>query len=418
MQNKLPDDVHHCILPYLPFIDVLKSYQQTCKFWWQLSAISITEVDISDIHFKHTDEVLQVLQTRFPKVKYLKIPREMVRASYEKTQFDLLVGWHDLEVVQFHVLLFAPRIETIGEFLKTFPNYRVLYLTYSTIRPNTTTHQPYLVNLDRVPSATKAKKDAESAHITHVGVNQKLCDDALFNTLAPMVANTMTHLFSSTYQGTEDVLLKLVKHLPLVTNLVSICIPDTAVPVDGIVEVLKRSPKLQKFRGHILIDHAHALAKYCPELVSIDTLIASITVEIFKIIANMEKLEELHTFRLLAPLTDKSANLKTLRVLLPNTENLMASIPHLKNLRCLNMTVEDQCIETVANHCPLLQEVKVHNKIQIATVRKWIENCPKLRYIDGTGGRIKSHRLGDGRIDAMRMREEMNEKRPTKKKKR
>jgi hypothetical protein len=173
MTELLVADIHPLILQYLPFTDILRSYQPTCAQWWEVAATNVTVINLTpqkngynrELRHVNHDKFLRILSRRFPNMTHIhfarghlcsKLPafQRLLQDNTKLQQISFKDGYHSSSS------FWSMEYPLIQSFLQTFPEYKCIDLTKSKgVRAT-----PYYV------------ETLESLNVTHVTFNSNTFD--------------------------------------------------------------------------------------------------------------------------------------------------------------------------------------------------------------------------------------------------
>jgi hypothetical protein len=393
----VPDDVHHIIIPYLPFSDIL-SYQQCCTAWWSFAAEYTTRIIFEEEYrtkrLWKTTELFKVIARRFPNIVELNFNDNQLNRVTTLECFKHCSDLQLIKVNQDQVMVSSGRATTFANWrqniLSRFPKYRAIALTYPE------------GNADLEDSKQNIQETLATCEITHAVISERNCDKSVLRTITRCIGANLTHLNISTHE-IESILPEFLKAMPDETNLTHLVVEGGYRKSGNVCSVLKRSPHLTHFIITCLsAEEAKTLAECCPKLFYLDAKhVANYLTSITSIVTvQCLNLRELYLGRLICELPDGIVPLHVLQVM-KYSNFVKNSVPHLKHVRKLLVDIKIADIDIVIENCKELEEIEV-SSISDEELNKLMSGCPKLRYIRRKGYSI------------MDVSEYRDEQRPTK----
>ncbi len=415
--TQLPEDVHDTILTYLPFADILLSYQQTCAQWFRLATEKTKVVKLHDVYtsrtFTPSKEFIDVMNRRFPKMKQFHLATER--------QLDALVvipnlkDCHDLETIHFsngEVLMC--NVASWKYELEKFPKYKATCVTYNganlplsnEIGYNRTHNQPSL-------NSKEVDQIASQHHVTHIGLHCNHYDEKLLRAATPYVVKTMTHItFKNVNKEVTDI---VAAYLPSRTSLTHI---ESFVTFE-LLDFIRVSPDLESYSGVLTMETAKCLATHCPLLKNIE--IGDYSEAALKhVVLSCKNLKRIKlvsfTHKISADLGVEEFEIEN-RGFSKQELSIRSCLQHLNGVKRMFVQLMDEEVDSFCKYycCSRVEELSVNPlSFKTASFKKILAHCPKLRFITGVKLTVKAPRLGDA-IDVIRVREEASLERFTKK---
>ncbi len=373
----------------------------TCKKWYEISRQIVRIVDLRQPHnidVKATAELFQTIYSRFPNVTrviamwVLLTPEEVLSHLKSCKQLELLsIG------ETYHKTL-----DDVELFLADFPNYRAI-----------STHSTKPID-EQV-----TKRVLSAAKITHL----RLSSGSLLESLVNLDVTT-DNVTSLVIDKLEDNILRQYFNMcgDRLKNLTHVRI--SMMSTDTFKMLIQNTPKLTHFSGTLESEQIKILIENCPLLENINVHCRNMSAEDFRAIANQKNIKVFATDNFVCALTNPS-NLEEIHcrsadeIKLNDEEDIdydyvRQSLPHLRMLKRMHLSVQYDLIPDVIKYCPRLEQISVDAGVKSVNIKNLVVGCPKLRYIIGASMRMKVPRIGNV-IDAMRMRESVPVVRPKKK---
>jgi hypothetical protein len=293
-------------------------------------------------------------------------------------------------------------LDDVELFLADFPNYRAI-----------STHSTKPID-EQV-----TKRVLSAAKITHL----RLSSGSLLESLVNLDVTT-DNVTSLVIDKLEDNILRQYFNMcgDRLKNLTHVRI--SMMSTDTFKMLIQNTPKLTHFSGTLESEQIKILIENCPLLENINVHCRNMSAEDFRAIANQKNIKVFATDNFVCALTNPS-NLEEIHcrsadeIKLNDEEDIdydyvRQSLPHLRMLKRMHLSVQYDLIPDVIKYCPRLEQISVDAGVKSVNIKNLVVGCPKLRYIIGASMRMKVPRIGNV-IDAMRMRESVPVVRPKKK---